>query len=1072
MTRIAHWRQLMLLTACGAGMLATSITAHASVSGLGTKNGDAWQKSLELVLSIPVVSREINGIANINPYQIPQAKSYGITTFRDQAIEVDFRAKHLNPDGEPDNQLSWNVTEAPMHGRLEGTAPNMRYIPDEGYTGFDRVGFLVSDNLDGSTEGTIDIKVQGSYTNFESGQVRPIVLNSDNTRLYALNTPDGKLEIFDVSGSEPTLLHSVLVGLEPVAIALRNDNEAWVVNTLSDNISVVDLDANIPYVKRTLQVGDEPQDIVFAGNNNARAFVTTAHRGQHSPSALDPMVPSTDRADVWIFDANKANSGPEKVLTLFGMAPRGLAVTADGATVYAAIYKSGNRTTTAAHNYRLLGKTSTLNGKPGPNTDTTGAVAPNTGVIVKYDGENWRDFYGTKWDHQIYFELPDYDVFEIDAMASNPTAKGRFSGVGNALFNVAVNPVNGSVYVSNMDARNELKFEGHGERSDVQTLRGRFIKNQITVIKNGVVTPRDLNSHLSDANPDGSPSENARSLAMPLQMVVDNAGTNLYVAAYSSSKVGIFKTRELERGSFTPSEANQIEVSGGGPAGIALDEARNRMYVLTRFNNAIAVIDLNQRKEINSVAMYNPEPEFITEGRPFLYDARFSSGRGDSSCGSCHLFGDMDGIAWDLGDPDVAFTYNPRDYVNFFMRMNSLRIHHPLKGPMLTQSLRGMEFQGPQHWRGDRTGKDRYNGESLERAAFKEFRGAFTGLLGRAQEPTEDELNKFADFVLQMRYPPNPNRNLDDTLTDTAKFGENIYFNEKTTGFEAERTGNVAMITCNDCHQVDPDIERFGSSTLMSFEGTETTQDMKVAHLRNVYTRVGMYGLKLRERTSTAKQLGPQVTGFGISHDGAIDTLENFLSLNVFHVDTPDIPEVMDFVTQMPTGLAPIVGQQVTLNLLSQKDVGLVEIMMQQALLHTQSGGPRKQQCDLIANGVMGGELKSWMFNSRGEFVDANGDASSFSRLRFSSFIPGNSITFTCAAPGSGQRLAFDRDEDGIFDFADEETSGRLATSVQAANPNAPEVHIEPVDESNGYLREESQKRRGVFPDFDDFYAF
>jgi hypothetical protein len=33
-------------------------------------------------------------------------------------------------------------------------------------------------------------------------------------------------------------------------------------------------------------------------------------------------------------------------------------------------------------------------------------------------------------------------------------------------------------------------------------------------------------------------------------------------------------------------------------------------------------------------------------------------------------------------------------------------------------------------------------------------------------------------------------------------------------------------------------------------------------------------------------------------------------------------------------------------------------------------------------------------------------------------------------------------------------------------------VHIEPADASKGFMREESQKDRGVFPDFDDFWAF
>ena len=39
---------------------------------------------------------------------------------------------------------------------------------------------------------------QGSFTNFESGQVRPLALSPDGTRLFAVNTPDNRLEIFDV----------------------------------------------------------------------------------------------------------------------------------------------------------------------------------------------------------------------------------------------------------------------------------------------------------------------------------------------------------------------------------------------------------------------------------------------------------------------------------------------------------------------------------------------------------------------------------------------------------------------------------------------------------------------------------------------------------------------------------------------------------------------------------------------------------------------------------------------------------------------------------------------------------
>lgn len=68
-------------------------------------------------------------------------------------------------------------------------------------------------------------------------------------------------------------------------------------------------------------------------------------------------------------------------------------------------------------------------------------------------------------------------------------------------------------------------------------------------------------------------SENARSLASPQGMAVTRNGATLYVAALGSSKIGVYNTAALEKDTFVPSVANQISVSGGGPTGLALDEA-------------------------------------------------------------------------------------------------------------------------------------------------------------------------------------------------------------------------------------------------------------------------------------------------------------------------------------------------------------------------------------------------------------------------------------------------------------------------------------------------------------------
>src|SRR5215813_518934 len=122
-----------------------------------------------------------------------------------------------------------------------------------------------------------------TFATFESGQVRPLALSPDGTRLFAVNTPDDRLEIFTVNGGDLVHSDSVSVGLEPVAVAARSDGEVWVVNHLSDSISIVDVAASPPRVVRTLLVGDEPRDLVFAGPGGNRAFVTTAHRGQNTP---------------------------------------------------------------------------------------------------------------------------------------------------------------------------------------------------------------------------------------------------------------------------------------------------------------------------------------------------------------------------------------------------------------------------------------------------------------------------------------------------------------------------------------------------------------------------------------------------------------------------------------------------------------------------------------------------------------------------------------------------------------------------------------------------------------------
>src|SRR6185295_13725517 len=77
----------------------------------------------------------------------------------------------------------------------------------------------------GSADRGSDFKTlrSGHFTLFESGQVRPLALSPSGKFLFAVNTPDDRLEVFRIEGNGLQHRASIAVGLEPVAVAARSD---------------------------------------------------------------------------------------------------------------------------------------------------------------------------------------------------------------------------------------------------------------------------------------------------------------------------------------------------------------------------------------------------------------------------------------------------------------------------------------------------------------------------------------------------------------------------------------------------------------------------------------------------------------------------------------------------------------------------------------------------------------------------------------------------------------------------------------------------------------------------------
>src|SRR5262249_36817920 len=120
---------------------------------------------------------------------------------------------------------------------------------------------------------------------------------------------------------------------------------------------------------------------------------------------------------------------------------------------------------------------------------------------------------------------------------------------------------------------------------------------------------------------------------------------------------------------------------------------------------------------------------------------------------------------------------------------------HPMKGPMTTQTLRGMVNHGAMHWRGDRvvpTGNGQCTMAGFPFAcctgagsgnctiydadvALQNCRVAFPGLVGRNAQIPGADMQAFSQFILQVYLPPNPNRNLNNSLTTAQNSGQNFF---------------------------------------------------------------------------------------------------------------------------------------------------------------------------------------------------------------------------------------------------------------------------------------------------------
>jgi YVTN family beta-propeller protein len=807
-----------------------------------------------------------------------------------------------------------------------------------------------------------------SFVNFETPQVHPLDISSSGQVLVAVNTADNRLEVFDIVAGTPTWRGSVYTGLEPVSVRMRGTGEAWVVNQLSDSLSVVDLATM--RVTRTIRVGDEPADIIFAGTPT-RAYVSLAQPRQ-----------------IVVFDPT-LTAPTLTTITIAGCQPRALAVSPTGAQVYAAIFESGNRSVQVPR-ATVSAQSSPYGGQnPPPNSgqsfspaiNPSNPTAPRVAHIARKNAQGqWVDGNNRNWTSSITWDVVDNDVAIIQT-STNAVSYAR--GLMTTVAGLATAP-DGRVLVVGTEANNEIRFESK--------LNGIFARCNAALLPaggSGAATIFDLNPHLNYTLPSTDIMTRLQSVGDPRTALWHPDGTRAFIAGMGSNSVVAVSP--------TGTRLAMVAV-GEGPTGLALAPDGSRLYVLNRFAANISTIDTASNTELGRASFYDPTPAAVRAGRPLLYDTHLTSGLGHLSCASCHVDARSDRIAWDLGDPaGEMIGFNAT-----CVEAGACIDWHPMKGPMVTQTLQGIIGQEPLHWRG-------------EKAGIEEFNVAYTHLQGRESEISTEQMAQLKAYIATLAFGPQPNKNIDNTLrtslpifggivtgyggTGNPQAGQNLFNN-----LVVLPGGPGANTRCVDCHPGS-----VGTGNEIGIPLGPVPQNRKIPHLREVYRKVGA------DLQSTSA-----LRGFGFNADSEFATMQDLLQIG-FNWGTGATAvtrrrDMEAFMLSFGSDTHAGVGQQAMASNGGGAGDDVTRINQLVSIATTGAAG-------LVVKGIRDGVERGWVLEGGSFRSDRQSEAllSPAALLQLSG--PQSPMVYTLVVSSTARRIGIDRDGDSFFD-SDERDAG------------------------------------------------
>lgn len=600
-------------------------------------------------------------------------------------------------------------------------------------------------------------------------------------------------------------------------------------------------------------------------------------------------------------------------------------------------------------------------------------------------------------------DTDDVDVRVVDvntASAGWMTIKSTISNVGTELGGMAIHPAGTQLLVTNMEANNLTRLNTN--------IRGNLVDHQVVGISSPalapVVTRKDLHQAIPNFDDVSAPNPEAQAsaLAIPLDVVFNTDGSRAYVAALGSGRVGILDNAGNVLG------VRDVGGEHSAPRSLVFDDANEKLYVLDRTN--MSVTRLNAAADAlllqDELCLQNPEPLHIRTGRKFLYSTRFTNNF-SSSCAVCHPNAHMDMMGWDIGDPSGQNLLSKPHTMTAgdICLNNNTHYNHPVKGPMVTQSLRGLDGRDPFHWRGDKP-------------QFVDFNEAFVGLLGAENQLSDADMQAYSDFIMEIAYQPPFYRNRDNSYKDSAALGAIDSFNASCAPCHQHEDGGAMRELCAP---QDIALDIFGAGLFGQVE--------LVTQLRGINEKLEM----------------DRYTGFGFIHDGREERNGLSSSVEMFLAQffpalwsAGETPNFVAFLSAFETNVMPCVGEQFMWNVPDDP----AQLQTLHAMIAQYDLAPTR--CDVVLSGRVGTRVRGYVMLSGGPSPTFQSDTDQILTLdEVSSLVDaGSELMVSAVPPGSGKRIGIDWDRDCISNGLDESPLLPLADANDDGKTDLFELNI------------------------------